>query len=123
MPGPDPDATTPEADGLGTLSLMTAADVLQHDVCDRTVDLAAARVRAKLIALAHQIQKPRNYVGFSAFLLVALLKQKRPHFWIGGNCDDIVDIYISNFADTCIFPCAVEGVCVAVVENDRHQMA
>ena len=101
MPGPDPDATTPEADGLGTLSLMTAADVLQHRTSGRTVDIVAERVRAKLIALAHQISKPRNYVGFSAFLLMALLKQRRPRFWIGENCDDIVDIYIPNSAAKC----------------------
>ena len=54
---------------------------------------------------------------------MALLGQRRPHFWIGGNCDDIVDIYIGNFAETCIYPCAVEGVCVALVENDRHEFS
>ena len=123
MPGPDPHATTPDADGLGTLSLITAADVLQPGVCGRTVDLAAERVRAQLVALAHQISKPRNYVGFSAFLLMALLKQRRPRFWIGENCDDIVDIYIPNFAANCTEPCAVEGVCVALVTNERHEVS
>ena len=119
MPGPDPDAITPDADGIGTLSLMAAADVLQHSVCGHTVGLASERVRAQLIALAHQISKPGNYVGFSAFLLMALLKQRRPYFWIGSNLDDIVDIYIPNFAANCIYPCAVEGICVAVVQDER----
>ena len=123
MPGPDPTAASPDADGLGTLSLMTAADVLQHRSIGHTVDLAAERVRAQLVALAHQISKPRNYVGFSAFLLMALLKQRRPRFWIGENCDDIVDIYIPNFAAKCTHACAVEGICVALVENDRRELA
>ena len=43
MPGPDPDATAPDEDGLGVLPLMTAADVLQPCVRGRTVDLAAER--------------------------------------------------------------------------------
>ena len=85
-----------------------------------TVDLAAERVRAQLFALAHQIGKPNNYVGFSAFLLMALLKQRRPCFWIGCNLDDIVDIYINNFASNCQYPCAVEGVCVALVFNEHN---
>ena len=123
MPGPDPTAASPDADGLGTLSLMTAADVLQPCVRGRTVDLAAERVRAHLVALAHQISRPQNYVGFSAFLLMALLKQRRPRFWIGENCDDIVDIYIPNFAAKCTHPCAVEGICVGLVENDRRELA
>ena len=100
MPGPEPTAASPDADGLGTLSLMTAADVLQHRSSSNTADLASERVRAQLVALAHQ-NKPRNYVGVSAFLLMALLKQRRPRFWIGENCDDIVDIYIPNSAAKC----------------------
>ena len=109
-----------QIDGLGQLALITADGVLQQGVSRPTVDLAAGRVRGALIALAHQIAKPRSYVGFSAFLLMALLKRCRPQFWIGSNLDDIVGVYIPNFAEQCTQPCHVEGVCVALVQNDRH---
>ena len=64
MPGPDQDGTSCAASGLRTLSIVTAADAL----CGRIVDLASERARAQLITLAHQIGKPRQYVGVSAFL-------------------------------------------------------
>ena len=43
MPGPDQYGTSCAASGLGTLSIVTAADAL----CGRTVDLASERVRAQ----------------------------------------------------------------------------
>ena len=59
------------------MSLIAATDTFS---CGSTAGLAAERVRARLIYLAHEIGKRNNYVGFSAFLLMALLKQRRPKF-------------------------------------------
>ena len=63
----------------GDLEDLKTAGIPQHDDCDTGAD-ASARVIAKLISLALQIGRPQEYVGFSAFLLMALLKRRRPLF-------------------------------------------
>ena len=87
----------------GELEDLKTAGIPQHDDCDTGAD-ASAHVIEQLIALARQIGRPREYVGFSAFLLMALLKRRRPNFWIGERLDDIVDIFIPNFARHCTIP-------------------
>ena len=59
-----------------------------HDVADlpHTATAAAAQnmIDSTLLALARTIRKPRQYVGYSAFLLFALHHKCQPCIWEGG---------------------------------------
>ena len=55
--------------------------------------LQAAAVLDKRLALARQIRTPRNYVGYSAFILFALRFGVRPFMWEGANRVDIVHAF------------------------------
>ena len=99
IPGPSlPHAL--DTDAIGELELMHSMDVLalqDDDSSVAPVERARIRVNATLLALARQIGRNREYVGFSAFLLMALSRNRRPMMWIGGNKDDIVNTYATTF--------------------------
>ena len=98
---------------LGTLALISTVDPpapAEHEGPEARVARAAHNMRASLFALARQIGDTGEYIGFSAFLLMALSRGVRPKMWIGERCDDIVHLYAPQFAPNCIFPCAYEGV-------------
>ena len=55
---------------------------------------ARHRIRAKLLALARAIRRPRTYVGYSAFVLMGLLKNCQPCMWEGGFCIDLMETFV-----------------------------
>ncbi len=73
--------------------------------------LQAAAVLDKLLALARQIRTPRDYVGYSAFIIFALRFGVRPFMWEGANRVDIVHVFAPWQEERCQEACTVDGVC------------
>ena len=70
-------------------------------------------VTRSLLSLAREIRKPRQYVGYSAFVLMALLMGARPCAWEGSALNDLISTY-APWADNCTVPCQVQVVCCAL---------
>ena len=84
-------------------------------VWDRPAERAIEEIHRTLIHLARQIGDPRQYVGFSAFVLFALEFECRPALWVGEQKWDIVEAFVpEQFRDSCKNPCVVDGVCLAL---------
>ena len=54
---------------------------------------AQHKIRATLLALARSIRRPRSYVGYSAFVLMGLLKNCQPCMWEGECFFDLLDTF------------------------------
>merc|ERR1712217_147770 len=50
-------------------------------------------IQATLLALAREIRRPRAYVGYSAFILMGLLKKCQPCVWEGANFIDLLEVF------------------------------
>ena len=72
---------------------------------------AADRVLARLLHLVRDIRRPREWVGYSAFLCMALSTGRRPFMWEGESRVDLVGQNAPWAADRCRTLCAVDGVC------------
>ena len=104
--------------GLSNLDLTLATDLARlPPVPDPSVDAAANRIRAQLFALARQVGRQSEYVGISAFLLMALLKMRRPKMWVGSDLQDLLSIYAGELGNACQIPCSHDGVCVAIEQD------
>ena len=54
---------------------------------------ARRRVEARLLELARQIRKPRDYVGYAAFILMGLVKKCRPCVFEGAVHMDLLKVF------------------------------
>ena len=54
---------------------------------------AQHRIESKLLALAREIRRPKAYVGYSAFILMGLLKKQRPCVWEGTSFIDLLQVF------------------------------
>ena len=58
-----------------------------------TIEAARHKIRVRMLALAREIRKQRTPVGYSAFVLFALLKKCAVCMWEGGAHVDLLDIF------------------------------
>ena len=75
---------------------------------------ARASVLRTVLDLAREIRSPRTYVGYIAFILMALTKNKRPIAWEGSASIDLIGVFAPWASDTCSGACAVDVVCCAL---------
>ena len=86
----------------------------QHECIEPVIESAVAaeaHVLKTLLALAREIRQPRRYIGYSAFLLMGLLKKARPCVWEGDTLIDLVATFAPWAAEHCTKRCSVEAVC------------
>ena len=50
-------------------------------------------IQTTLLALAREIRRPRAYVGYSAFILMGLLKKCQPCVWEGSSFTDVLEAF------------------------------
>mgnify|MGYP005671698245 CR=1 FL=1 len=55
--------------------------------------IAYRRNRSTLLRLARDIRTPGRYVGYSAFILMALLKGCQPKVWEGSSTVDLLEVF------------------------------
>ena len=58
-----------------------------------TAVAAQHTIQATLLVLAREIRRPRAYVGYSAFILMALLKKCQPCVWEGALYIDLLEVF------------------------------
>ena len=76
---------------------------------------AQLKVKAKLLALSREIGKPRAYVGYSAFLLMGLLKKRQPSIWEGAACIDVLEVFAPWAKETCTTILYTTGIACCLV--------
>ena len=67
-----------------------------------------------LLTLAREIRKPRAYIGYSAFVLMGLLKKARPWVWEGESKIDLMSTFTPWALVDYKIDCAVDAVCCVV---------
>ena len=78
---------------------------------------AQNKIHATLLALARSIRKPRSYVGYSAFILMGLLKKCRPCVWEGPQCVDLLQEFAPWAIEDCKKQCPVHAIpCVLIAK-------
>ena len=78
--------------------------------------LAAQRkVNTALLALARDIRRPRNFLGYSAFILFGLCKKCQPRAWEGAYCYNLLQVFAPWALDMCPQPCAVTAIPCALL--------
>ena len=70
-----------------------------------------ANILGSILKLAREIRRPRGWVGYSFFVLFALLKKCKPHAWEGENRVDLLEVFAPWAKATCVTECAVDAVC------------
>ena len=79
------------------LELIDDVEVIAPAVAVRavvgTIEAARHKIRARMLALAREIRKQREPVGYSAFVLFALLKNSAVCMWEGGVHVDLLDTF------------------------------
>jgi len=114
-------------------------DVSDDDVVMTSATPAASAVKAHekihtlLLALARSIRRPRSYVGYSAFILMGLLKKRRPCAWEGPQFIDLIEVFAPWACDHCnqdcaahAIPCAIisqpDGSCILAPISEQHPL-
>ena len=73
----------------------------------------------RIIQLAQEIRRPRNYVGYSFFILFGLARRCKPHIWEGASLVDLIATFAPWALPVCMDSCAVQAVCVCYEESDE----
>ena len=74
-------------------------------------------IEATLLALARDIRKPRAYVGYSAFILMGLLKKCQPCVLEGAAFMNLLDVFAPWAKEHCTTPVAVRAIpCTLVAQ-------
>lgn len=76
-----------------------------------------ADILGRIISLAQEIRRPRQYVGYSFFILFGLARRCRPHIWEGESVVDLIETFIPWASEQCKDSCAVAAVCVCYEEG------
>ena len=78
---------------------------------------AQHKIHSTLSALAREIRRPRAYVGYSAFILMGLLKQCRPCAWEGSTFIDLLQVFAPWAKERCTQALDITAVpCTLVAE-------
>ena len=91
-PAPAPPIDVPQQ---GVESVTAVAAAFPPEVA------AQHRIESKLLALAREIRRPRAYVGYSAFILMGLLKKCRPCVWEGTSYIDLLQAVAPWALESC----------------------
>ena len=75
-------------------------------------------VHATLLALAREIRRPCRYVGYSAFVLLGLLKKSRPCAWEGATYMDLLEVYAPWATTTCTRHMSATAIACSFVMRD-----
>jgi hypothetical protein len=96
-----------------------AAVTIEED----TAVAAQHRIHVTLLALARNIRKPTTYAGYSAFILMGLLKKCQPCVWEGTAFIDLLEVFAPWAKEHCTkllaatsVPCALVGKAGGSVE-------
>ena len=83
-----------------------------------------ANILGRLLSLAREIRRPRHYVGYSFFILFALLKRCRPFLWEGDTRIDVIQSFVPWAQEECVRECCVDGVCCCfeVIDHGKARM-
>ena len=81
---------------------------------DESAVAAESSVLRAVLDLAREIRRPNTYVGYAAFLLMALAKRVRPIAWEGTAQMDLVEVFAPWATESCSEACAVDVVCCAM---------
>ena len=95
---------------------------------------AQHKIEATLLALAREIRRPRAYVGYSAFILMGLLKKCQPCVWEGSQFIDLLEVFAPWAKEHCTqklpltaIPCALLAKARGSVElvpiSDEHPLS
>ena len=68
-----------------------------------------------MLRLARELRRPRNYVGYFAFLVFGLCKQCQPWAWEGRHHQNLLGHYAPWALESCTRECAVDAVPCALV--------
>ena len=80
-----------------------------------------ANILGRLLSLAREIRRPRQYVGYSFFILFALVKRCRPFIWEGDSRIDVIQSFLPWAQETCVQECCVDAVCCCFEVIDHAQ--
>ena len=72
-------------------------------------------IHTAMLALAREIRRPRAYVGYSAFILMGVLKKCQPCVWEGGFFLDLLDVFAPWAKENCTAPLPVTAVSCALM--------
>ena len=129
-PGGPQAPAAPQGAALHRLNASVPADPLDVSDEDEAVTSAIAssavdaqtKICATLLALARTIRRPRTYVGYSAFILMALLKRCRPSAWEGKELVDLLKVF-APWADDCTNECPVYAIPCALIAQPQGTAA
>lgn len=65
---------------------------------------------AKMMSLAREIRKPRAYVGYAAFLLLALKKRCHVFIWEGSHRVNLLEVFAPWAVDSCLNMLTVDAI-------------
>ena len=88
-----------------------AADAPMHNRCHTD------RVLMTVMQLAREIRTEGQYVGYSFFVVLGLLKNARPFSWEGGERIDLIDTFASWVLDDstrCVNQCCADAVACCI---------
>ena len=101
----------------------TTAEAVPATTAVAPAAAAQHRIQARLLALARDIRRPRTYVGYSAFLLMGLLKRCRPCAWEGANFIDLLEVFAPWATETCTRQLNARAIPCALVAQSGGSVA
>ena len=96
------------------IDLTDEGDVTAKAVKTQNPDAARHKIQATLLALARAISRPRPYVGYSAFVLMGLLKKCQLCIWEGVTRIDLLETFAPWAKEHCR-AVAVTGIACKVM--------
>jgi hypothetical protein len=80
-----------------------------------SADAAGHKIQATLLALARSIRRSKSFVGYSAFVLMGLLKKCQPCMWEGVTRIDLLETFAPWSKEHCTTAVAVTGIVCKVM--------
>ena len=108
---PAPAPSMPVGVDVGAIAVAAAAE-------EDPAVAAQHRIQGRLLTLAREIRRPKAYVGYSAFVLMGLLKRCRPCVWEGASFIDLLAVFCSWAADSYSAHVPVVAIPCAVITHD-----
>ena len=78
---------------------------------------ATCRIQATLLALARSIRRPHSYVGYSAFILMGLLRRCQPCVWEGPERINLINVFAPWALERCNVPVLVDAIAVGLISS------
>ena len=78
---------------------------------------ASHKIRTTLLALAREIRQPRQYIGYSAFVLMGLSKKCQPCVWEGSTKVNLLETFAPWATEHCTTVVPVTGIACTLVPS------